>query len=114
MPYEEFKEYMNHLRSESILRKTLQDVGVSIEIPELDDIVYDEVKLLMEILNDEDNWIPYFLYDLDFGIKCELGTITDNNGSMKLETIVDLYDLLMGTPNYYKESDLRNLTYFEV
>lgn len=114
MPYEEFKEYMNHLQSENIFRKALRDMGIFVEIPQFDDIVYDEVRLLMGILNDEDNWIPYFLYDLDFGIKCEPNMIKDTSGSIKLETVVDLYDLLMGTPNYYKESDLRNLTYFEV
>lgn len=56
------------------------------------------LKLLVSMTNDNENdrWIEFFCFELDFGHKWKKGTITDKDGSdIKLETASDLYDYLL-------------------
>lgn len=46
-------------------------------------------------VNDKDNWIDYFCFELDFGKKWKKGLITKKNGTdIVLCSPEDLYDLL--------------------
>lgn len=55
----------------------------------------DIIDLLVHCMEDEDEWIPYFIFELDFGRRWHEGIVTDEDGNdIKLETIVDLYVLL--------------------
>ena len=55
------------------------------------------MDILEEIFADKDNsWIPYWIYELDFGKKWKKGMCTDKNKKdIKLKTSSDLYDLLV-------------------
>ena len=58
------------------------------------------VNLLREVMNDENDWIDYFLYDLDFGRTWKEGAITDVDGTdIALSTPEDLWNLLTNSKN---------------
>lgn len=53
------------------------------------------LKLLREVMEDKDDWIGYWMWELDFGKKWEPGKITSLDGTdIKLETLDDLWNLL--------------------
>lgn len=61
------------------------------------DCIPTALKLLVLSTNDteEDGWIDYFCFELDFGRKWKKGMVLDSDGAdIKLETSADLYDFL--------------------
>ena len=54
-------------------------------------------KLLIAAMGgDEEGWIGYFMYELDWGATWKEGTITNKDGTdIKLATIEDLYEILI-------------------
>ena len=51
--------------------------------------------LLAFIFDDKDQWIDYWVYELDFGRRYKEGMITYSNGeNISLETAEELYELL--------------------
>jgi len=53
--------------------------------------------LLKELFNDiEDEWIEYWMFDLDFGEKWRPGMVEIKGQDVKLQTIEDLYTILNG------------------
>lgn len=61
------------------------------------------IYLLEHIFHDDENqWISYFLFDLDLGTKYQDGFVTMNDRMVPLRTPEDLYDLLM---NNLREED---------
>lgn len=62
-------------------------------IPSLEDQV---VELLKVMFNDKDDWISYWIYELEFGRKADKYTVADENGNnIPLKTIEDLWNLLL-------------------
>lgn len=58
-------------------------------------IVEGIIELLSNLTNDESDWIRYWIYELDFGKKWKLGTITEKDKSdVPLKTINDLWNIL--------------------
>ena len=49
------------------------------------------LKLAME---DECDWIGYYMYELDWGNKYKRGSVKENNKNIPLKTIEDLYNML--------------------
>lgn len=53
------------------------------------------VELLSKATGDDNDWIGYWVYELDCGEKYSEGTVTDTDGrNIRLKTISDLWDLL--------------------
>jgi len=54
------------------------------------------IKTLEHIFNDEENkWIDYFIYELDFGKEYKTNSVIDKNGNeIKLSNPKELYELL--------------------
>lgn len=54
------------------------------------------IDLLEFIFNDKNQWINYWIFELDFGKNYEDGDAKDADGSnIPLKTVEDLYDLLV-------------------
>ena len=54
--------------------------------------------LLKELVNDEYDYISYFMWELDFGKDYTDGTITEADGTIiKLENASDLYNLIQSS-----------------
>jgi hypothetical protein len=59
------------------------------------------VDLLRDAFNDNENdWLGYFIYELNWGNEYRPGTITDKGGKIKLKTLDNLYNLLIGKQQY--------------
>ena len=59
-------------------------------------LIDDVVALLSAATEDKDEWISYYLFELDCGKKYEDGMIKNADGSnIKLRTIQDLWNLLV-------------------
>ena len=54
------------------------------------------LSLLGFIFQDDNHWIDYWVYELDFGRRYEPGMIVDDNGTnISLETTEELYEFLV-------------------
>jgi hypothetical protein len=52
------------------------------------------IEVLKDAMNDEGNWIEYFIFELDFGRKNDILKVTFNDVEQPLHTPTDLYNLL--------------------
>lgn len=100
--FQEFKKHMDRMVKFLELEDKINAVTneftesarceASIEFPNQLDSVID---LLEYILHDEDDWIGYWLFELDCGKRYKSGTITEADGSdIPLATVEDLWNLL--------------------
>ena len=63
------------------------------------------IKILEIEMNDENKWIDYFCYELDFGKEYKEGSVTEKDDSIiDLSTASKLYDFLI------KENENKNKT----
>jgi hypothetical protein len=53
------------------------------------------IKVLETLMGDTEDWIGYYIYELDFGSKWEEGKVTVNGQDQRLETAEDLWDFLL-------------------
>lgn len=51
-------------------------------------------KALRKEFNDKDDWIGYWMWELDFGEKWMPGTVTKDGKDIPLKTIDDLWNIL--------------------
>ena len=97
MSKEKFKYFIDFIQKR---RELMEDITECTKQFDLDFNFVDsdyESKLieLLEIeMDDDDKFISYFIYELDFGRKGDLFTI--NGEEIQLLTAEDLYDFLMG------------------
>ncbi len=104
---EEFVEVLNRLRDSSDLVRKVNGLfrdsrdnvecdfcnGAALQISHESTVVF----LLRKLLKDAFENIDYFIYELDYGRKYELGMITDEDGrDIDLSTAEKLYDYLTG------------------
>jgi hypothetical protein len=96
---EQFVYYMNQIKKHRDIEDKINDVGKEFDFFEFNFGNYESliVKLLQDIFLDKENdWIGYFMYELEFGKKYEDGTAIYKDGSfIKLGTVEDLYDFLI-------------------
>ena len=53
------------------------------------------VQAIKEAMNDEYDYIGYWLYEVDCGKKAKVGTVTDKDGkNIPIKTLKNLYDLI--------------------
>jgi hypothetical protein len=93
----EFKKHMGRIKKTYDIETQICDL-LSCDGPIMftDEIVDSLIDMLEEYFEDEDEWISYWVYELDFGSKWEKGMVLDENGQdIKLQTIEDLYNILM-------------------
>lgn len=70
-----------------------------------DDLV---VKLLQELFDDKDDWIPHFCWNLEYG-KVKLWNPIIDNKSVKLETPEDLYEILVNNSNELDDQETQKI-----
>lgn len=52
------------------------------------------LAFVKEVMGDEEEWIEYFIYELDWGRKYEEGYVTENDKVIPLKSLSDLYKIL--------------------
>jgi len=53
------------------------------------------IQILEINMADSGNWIDYYIWELDYGKRKDLGAFREDGSSVKLESAEDLYDFLM-------------------
>lgn len=100
MSFEEFDTIINELQRENRYMDECSAVGFDgliDSIPSYDIVV----KLLSMLFNDDDNWLSWWVYDAEFGLK-NFEAFDENGETIpELDTIEGIYDLLIH--NYYEE-----------
>lgn len=103
------KEYLNKkdfINSMKELKKIIDDVhNVDDALRKLDPdfggffisrVINVNFHLLKNIFNDKDDWIEYYVYELNWGKSWKKGMITSKEGDdIKLKTLSDLYKILI-------------------
>jgi len=97
MKFEEFEKYIdvvkNYHESDDKISKLLCTEGFIMYSSKAIGVILD---LLKYIFNDEDEWIQYFIYELDFGERWTPESCFNFDDSViKLKTTKDLYDFLI-------------------
>ena len=96
---QDFTEYIQALKDNwdfgNELMNLFDKYGGDIGICEKPDCAVQLVTLLSLVMNDYDDWIGYYCYELDFGKNWSPGMITDSDGKdVPLGTVDDLWKLL--------------------
>ena len=56
----------------------------------------DVLTLIQRMFKDDEEWVNYWVYDLNWGLNYKSGCVRNADGSdIKLETLRDLYDFLI-------------------
>lgn len=106
--YEEFEKLMETFKNICSKEEALDDALHNMS-PDFggfyQEDVHDIILKMLEILvNDNDQWISYYIYELNWGNDWKKGTVTDKNGNdIPLKTYGDLYALL--EEEFYGEAD---------
>ena len=99
MKYKEFKKVMDNLISikkdednlNKAFRKFCPDFNF-ICFSRQEELIVDLIKMLM---GDEDDWIGYWLYELDCGKEAKKNSVQDKDGkNIPIKTLRDLYNII--------------------
>lgn len=52
------------------------------------------IKTISEIIGDDENWIEWYVYEKEWGIKEDMEVIDENNNVVPSETLEDLWKLI--------------------
>ena len=98
MTLQSFRKYMKNIKEScdfiEVYNDLLHKYGAEgyISFPDCVDAV---IELLSYIFGDEDDWIGYFIFELEFGKRYVEGMVTREDGTnIPLATTDDLYRLL--------------------
>lgn len=95
---EKFIATINGLKDYDVFENELNDLirkyGEGYVI--LSDVSFLLINTLEKMYEDDNGWISYFCYELEFGRKYKPGMIKESNGDeIKLQTPEDLYNFLI-------------------
>jgi len=95
---EKFIVYINKIKELRDIYDAINEAGSKLEMFTIYDTEYESliVNILQDTFDDKDDWIGYFIYELDFGDKWEEGCVINNGVDMSLRNAGELYDILVG------------------
>lgn len=99
MDFKSFKKAINALKTMYDYYTRLEELlnegdGDSVIVPP--DWAWETLHVLEAAFHDEEEWIPYWFFELDCGEKYKDGTICDKEGTnIPLRTEEDLYNVLL-------------------
>lgn len=94
--YRCFEKYLLDIKKYFKYSEALYEVGVNLENTPNEILYVDMIEMLELIMSDTRNhWISYYIYDLNFGERWEPGMIKNDDEDIRLQTISDLWYLLL-------------------
>lgn len=98
MTKKNFKQYMNRLLELKHIQDELNDVLKKID-PDFNFICLSKhedliVDLIQECMNDEADWVQYWLYELDEGKRAKKDSVRVKGKNVPIKTLDDLYNLI--------------------
>lgn len=101
---EKFVVYINRLKNYDDYLEDIKEINrkYSFDSNCIDNKCYSiTLDLLKDVFNDNNNsWIEYFIFELDYGSEYKYGTITIDTKNVNLSTPGHLYDLLIDIMKY--------------
>ena len=96
MEFQEFKKHIERIKTTYDIETQLCEL-LSCEGPIMftDEIVDSLIDMLEDYFDDDSEWITYWMFELDFGSKWKEGYIELDGKEVKLQTIEDLYNILV-------------------
>ena len=83
-------------KREEQLNRAFGEFNTSYTIVEFCPEIVDSIlQFLKEVFEDEDDWIGYWIYELEMGNRKDLGCFYKTGESIKLDTIEDLFNFLL-------------------
>jgi len=107
---ENFTESINSitevLEANDALEKYLKGDVLEYNAP----LIATAVSLLENVMNDKDQWISYWLWELDMGSRSDLMATYENGDTIPLSTVEDLYNLLIDNcaPSFVDVGNMTN------
>lgn len=100
MKYKHFKQLLESIKEtndrEEAFNKALDPFNDSYNIFCFSSKLQSSVmKYLKDVFEDEGTWIDYWVYELDFGTRTDLGASYKDGTPIKLNTMKDLYKFLL-------------------
>ncbi len=99
MNKEEFEKVINQLQALSVDRDNLNNAFRKFD-PDFNFVTFSRYEsiitnMLKTLFGDKDDWIGYFIYELDYGKKYKKGMVTDKGKDIKLKSAGNLFDFLV-------------------
>lgn len=92
---ENFIMYMDRIKNLRTIEENINEAGRKIDLfisfAEHEQLVVD---ILRDSFDDQEEWISYFVYELDFGAKWHPMCITANGIDVPMSNAGELYDVL--------------------
>lgn len=96
LPKVVFFDHIEALKEFSKMINAVHEVtGGGIDLCNLNTLEGNVVDLLEFAMDDQGDWISYWLWELEFGEKYKPGCVTDNGVDVDLSTAEKLYDFLV-------------------
>ena len=94
----QFKEVLDELKQLCAIEDEI-DRALKLLSPDFSGFGLEKpISLILKTLEyamDDEEWISYWIYDMEWGKKARLGTVTEKDGTnIPIKTINDLYDVL--------------------
>lgn len=99
---EQFVHYISEIKKYRDIEDKINDIASEVDFFSFSFGNYENiiVNLLIDIFKDKENdWIGYFICELEFGNKYKDGSITFNNKIVRMSNAEELYDVLVDNLN---------------
>ena len=108
----QFSQVMNKLKVQwnalDEINSLASKYAMSLEFVSLTQF-YDICNCLEIMFDDyEDQWINYWMFELDFGQKAEEYKVTIDGKRIDLRTSENLYNMITGNPDFLEENDVND------
>lgn len=100
--YEEFNRYIESIKMVQDVENKLMGISSDVRAKSKSEFVLyypslitEVIELLGKIVGDKNNWIDYYIWDLDFGKQSDFLQVNDADGNtIPLNTTKDLWDII--------------------
>jgi hypothetical protein len=94
---ENFIKYINKLKELYDIQNAINEAGCKLENFTISFAEYEQivVDILIDTFDDKEDWLSYYIYEINFGRDYKPGTISINGKDVLMSNAGELYDLLM-------------------
>lgn len=103
--YEEFERYIDSIQMVFNVENSLMAISSDVRAKSKNEftlyfpsLITEVIELLGKAVDDKDDWISYFIFELDFGKQNDILQVKDSDGNIiPLRTTKDLWNIIKTT-----------------
>lgn len=103
--YEEFERYIDSIQMVFNVENSLMAISSDVRAKSKNEftlyfpsLITEVIELLEKAVDDKDDWISYFIFELDFGKQNDILQVKDSDGNIiPLRTTKDLWNIIKTT-----------------